>query len=640
MLMKKTHPQYIEGSLSISGKGTGYVRVPDSKQDDIEIDPSFLNTGLHRDKVKVLLHPKRKGESQCGEIIEIIARAKAGFSGVLEEEKGIYFLVPSDPKMYVDIIIPKDKLNGAKVGQKIFAQIISWKDSKMSPEGEVIEILGKKGENNAEMRGIALERGFSAFFPKAVNEEAKKLEGYEIAEEEIKKRRDLRGVPTFTIDPEDAKDFDDAISILELENGDLEIGVHIADVSHFVRLGNHIDKEAYKRGTSVYLVDRTIPMLPEILSNDLCSLKPNVDRLSMSAVFVITRDGHVKKEWFGKTIIHSDKRFTYEEAQGILDKKHGLFHLELNILNHLAKKFKKERFERGAISLDQEEVKFILDPHGAPLKVIKKVRGDTHKLVEEFMLLANRKIAEFMSRAGSQVFVYRIHDLPDREKIENLILFLKKLGYHIKSKQGDKVSSYDLNELLEKLEGKAEKDMIQTMIVRSMQKAVYSTKNVGHYGLAFKHYTHFTSPIRRYPDLMVHRLLYGKLEGHKISADAWKDYEKMSAFASEREKFAADAERASIKYKQVEYMSSRIGQIYEGVITGVTDWGIYVEEIETKCEGLIRLRDLGDDFYIYNEKELSVIGKKTRKKYRIGDKLKIKVKDADLNQRTIDYVLV
>lgn len=638
--MKKNSERYVEGVLSVTGKGIGYVRVPEAKQDSIEIDPSFLNTGLHGDRVKVLLHPRKKVGEQCGEIVEVLSRAKAGFTGVIEEEREINFLVPNDPKMYVDIILPKEKLKGAKAGDLVFAEIVSWKDPRKSPTGEVVEILGKKGENNAEMRGIALERGFSAYFPKPVNEEAHKLEGYEIPEKEIERRRDFRGITTFTIDPVDAKDFDDAISIKELTTGDFEIGVHIADVSHFVRPKNAIDKEAYKRGTSVYLVDRTIPMLPEVLSNDLCSLKPNVDRLSMSAVFVMTKDAQVKDAWFGKTVIHSDKRFTYEEAQEILDKKHGLFHNELNILNHISKRLKKERFLKGAISLDQEEVKFVLDERGVPLKVIKKVRGDTHKLVEEFMLLANRKVAEFMSGGGGGVFVYRIHDLPDREKIENLIHFLKKIGYHIKTSKKGEVSPFDLNELVEKLGDRPERDMIQTMIVRSMQKAIYSVKNIGHYGLAFKHYTHFTSPIRRYPDLLVHRLLLDKLEGRRVGAEKWKEYEKISAFASEREKFAADAERTSIKYKQVEYMSSRIGQVYDGVITGVTDWGIYVEEIETKCEGLIRLSDLGDDYYIYNEKELSVVGRRTKKKYRIGERLKVKVKGADLEQRTIDYILV
>ncbi|MFA6397553.1 MAG: ribonuclease R [Candidatus Paceibacterota bacterium] len=640
----------IEGFLSITGKGFGYVRPrdikPGTKDFDIEIDPAFLNTGLHGDEVKVLLHPKIKNKQQNGEVVSVLKRSKAGFSGILQKENDIFYLIPSDFKMYADIIIPKEKIGGAKIGQKVFVEITDWKDVKKPPQGEVVKVLGEPGENDAEMQAIALEKGFRSEFPNDVEKEAERLKLSPITNEEINKRRDLRKVTTFTIDPEDAKDFDDAISVRELDSdphhggASYEIGVHIADVSHYVRKGTILDKEADKRGTSVYLVDRTIPMLPEILSNDLCSLRSKEQKLTFSAIFTMTKSGEVVSEWFGKTIIDSDKRFTYEEAQEILNKKEGIFYKELSILNSLAKKLTKKRFEEGAISLDQEEVKFLLDEKGVPIKVYKKLRQDTNKLVEEFMLLANRKVAEFMSKNQKEkIFVYRVHDLPDKEKIQNLVIFLKKLGYQIKTVDGI-IPAYEINRLIEELEGKEEKNSIHTAIIRSMAKAVYSTKNIGHFGLAFKYYTHFTSPIRRYPDVIVHRLLDDCLKKVQISKEKWKEYEDVSVASSAREKEASDAERASIKYKQAEYMSYRIGQTFDGVITGVTEWGIYAEEKETKCEGMIKLRDLGNDFYVYDEKQMEVTGKKTKKRFRLGDKVKIKVLGADMNKKTIDYIFV
>ena len=645
----------IEGVISISSKGIGYVKTKEQKYKDtpIEIGHGFLNTALHGDTVRVLLHPVRSLQGQTrersrsrtfpgpitGEVTEIISRSKAGFAGVLEIEQGVYFLSPSDTRMYTDIIIPKDKLNGAKAGQKVFGIIISWKDPQKAPEGEINKILGKPGENNAEMQGIALEKGFRSDFPPEVEKEAEKLKTHSDIEKEIKKRRDFRQILTFTIDPEDAKDFDDALSFIELGHDRYEIGVHIADVSHYVRPATSLDREASKRGTSVYLVDRTIPMLPETLSNNLCSLNPKEDKLTMSAVFEMDKEGRVHKEWFGKTIINSNKRFTYEEAQKVLDNEGGPYFHELRILNDIAKKLTKKRFEYGAVSLDQEEVKFELDKKGVPIKVFKKVRGDANKLIEEFMLLANRKVAEFIAKGNDKVFVYRIHDLPNKEKMADLIFFLKKLGYRLPHKAG-LVSSASINDLILRLEGREEKDTIQTAIIRSMAKAIYSTKNIGHYGLAFKYYTHFTSPIRRYPDIVVHRLTEHYLAKKHISKEKWHEYEIISNFSSQREKEAQEAERASIKYKQVEYMSYRIGEVYNGVITGVTDFGIFVEEKETKCEGLVRLKDLTDDFYILNEKEMMIIGQRHRKKYRVGDKVKIKVTDANINKKNIDYVFV
>ena len=425
-----------------------------------------------------------------------------------------------------------------------------------------------------------------------------------------------------------------------MNGGRVEIGIHIADVSHYVRPKTAIDKEAIKRSTSLYLVDRTIPMLPKTLSNDLCSLNPNEDKLTMSAVFTLDSNAQVLEKWFGKTIIHSDKRFTYEEAQEILDKGEGKLHKELDTLNRLAKKLTEERHEKGAISMDQEEVKFELDKDGVPLRVFKKVRQDTNKLIEEFMLLANKKVAKFVAEMEEEsVFVYRVHDNPDYDRMHNLTLFLKSLGYNLKTKDGV-VEGKELNNLIKSLEGKPGKDTIQTAIVRSMAKAIYTTKNIGHYGLAFEHYTHFTSPIRRYPDVMVHRLLEEYLSGKKIKEDEWHLYEAMCVYSSQREKEAADAERASIKYKQVEYMSARIGQLFDGIISGVTEWGVYVEEKETKCEGMIKLRDLGDDYFVFDEKNYRVYGERTKKSFTLGDPVKFKVVATDMVRKTIDYKFV
>ncbi|MCU0660561.1 MAG: ribonuclease R [Candidatus Pacebacteria bacterium] len=631
--------QTIEGTISLTTKGIGYVRNKELAT-SIEIDTPFLNTALHGDQVRVQLHSTTQDKELTGEIIEIIQRAKAGFAGVLEKDGPYYFLVPSDTKMYTDILIPEDKLKDAHIGQKVFCVITDWKDPKKSPIGEIVEVLGIPRENNAEMRAIALEKGFSTGFPDDVEKEAAELlsEDMEVA---AQGRRDFRGTTTFTIDPEDAKDFDDALSFRVLENGHYEIGIHIADVSHYLKPGSALDREAIKRQTSVYLVDRTIPMLPEILSNDLCSLKPNVDRLVMSAVFIMDVKGTVYDAWYGKAIIHSDKRFTYEEAQAVLDTGGGAYHNELTLLNTIAKALTKQRFAAGAISLDQEEVKFKLDTNGVPIAVYKKIRQDTNKLIEEFMLLANRKVAEFVDTETKKerIFVYRIHDLPDKEKTENLVTFLKKLGYNVKTHDGI-IPSSEINILLESLEGKEERETIHTAIIRSMAKAIYSTKNIGHFGLAFEYYTHFTSPIRRYPDVIVHRLFEEYLHGRDIDKKQWESYEQMCTLASQREKEAADAERASVKYKQIEYMSLRIGQAFDGVITGVSEWGVYAEEKASKCEGMIRMKDLGDDFYELDEKHMRIVGKKTKKTFQIGDKVKIRVTNADLNKKVIDYAFV
>jgi len=633
--------QNIEGIINISHKGFGVVRVK-GREETIEIEHNFLHTACHGDTVSILLHPKIKGQPDTGEVVNIIRRSKKGYAGVLEKENNTYFLIPSDLKMYADIIIPEDKLNNAKIGQKVFVEIKDWRDAKKSPIGEVIKVLGTPMEHNAEMEAIALEKGFDAIFPIDVEKEAQKIAQDGIREKDLVGRRDLRDVVTFTIDPLDAKDFDDALSFKSIKNNLYEIGIHIADVSHYVNVGSCLDEEARGRGTSVYLVDRTIPMLPEELSNGLCSLNEKVDRLTFSAIFEIDIDGKVHKQWFGRTIINSNKRFTYENAQKILDTKSGLFYKELSTINSIAKKLLKKRFEEGAISLEQEEVKFKLNESGVPISVYTKERGDTNKMIEEFMLLANRRVAEYMSNPKNDkggVFLYRIHGEPDKDRMRDLSDFLRKLGYNTKLINGI-IPSKEINNLIIKLQKSPLKDTINTAIIRTMAKAIYSTKNIGHYGLGFKFYTHFTSPIRRYPDVIVHRLLQDSLSGNIIPKERWYEYEKMSIEASSREKEASEAERASIKYKQVEYMSSRIGLKFEGVITGVTEWGLYIEDKKTKCEGMVRMRDLSNDYYFFDKKGMSIKGKKTKNKYTLGDKVIFTVKEADMNKKTIDYQLI
>jgi ribonuclease R len=636
----KEFSRNIEGIIFISNRGTGSVRLIQENK-IIEIDHSFLRTACNGDTVVVLLHPKKIDGTLSGEVIKILNRSKKGYAGVLEKENDTYFLIPSDLKMYSDIIIPSNKLNGAKIGQKVFVTITDWTDAKKAPIGQIEKILGMPMENNAEMEAIALEKGFNATFPAFIIEDAQKIARAGITASDFNNRRDMRSTTTFTIDPADAKDFDDAISFKKLSNGHLEIGIHIADVSHYVKLNSDLDAEARHRGTSVYLVDRTIPMLPEELSNGLCSLNEGVDRLTFGAIFELDKMGVVLKEWFGRTIINSNKRFTYEEAQKILDNKKGHLFEELSTLNSIAKKLLKKRFDEGAISLEQDEVKFKLDANGVPLSVFTKERGDTNKLIEEFMLLANRSVAQFMSKRkdGTQgVFLYRVHDLPNKDKIKDLVTFLKRLGYKVTIKNGI-IPSEEMNELISKIENSPMRDTINSAIIRTMAKAIYSTKNIGHYGLGFKYYTHFTSPIRRYPDVIVHRLLSDFLENKVIPKERWFEYEQMSQEASAREKEAAEAERASIKYKQVEYMSSRIGEKYEGIITGVTEWGLYIEDKKTKCEGMVRMRDMRDDYYTFDKEGMSIHGRKTHKKYTFGNTVKFTVKNADMNKKTIDYEL-
>jgi ribonuclease R len=641
------------GQISITSKKDGYVRVADLMENGegaIFIDHSHLHTALHHDIVEVEIFGKKKnlrGEDELyGTVTSIVERNKHGYAGILEADNGMYFLVPDDKRMYTDILIPHDALHDAAPGMKIVARITDWKDAKKSPIGEVAFVLGHPGENDAEMLAYALERGFSDEHGKQVNEEAETIKKRGITEEDKQGRRDFRSIPTFTIDPLDAKDFDDALSFKKLDNGHYEVGIHIADVSYYVRPGTALDEEAIARETSVYLVDRCIPMLPEVLSNDLCSLVQGEDRLVMSCVLEIDDAGKVYNEWYGRSLINSHRRYTYEDAQTTLDTHNGDFYEELNILNKIAKNLTKERFAHGALQLETQEVKFKLDEKGVPVDVYTKERGDTHKLVEEFMLLANKYVSKYITEMqekkngeGNAVCVYRIHDKPDPDRMHELDLYIRGLGYHVRFTDG-LIPSQDLNALLEKMGDRPEKALLQVHITRSMAKAVYSTKNIGHYGLAFSFYSHFTSPIRRYPDVLTHRLLMQVVEDKYPNVEERGLYESLCVKASRREKEASDAERGSIKYKQVEYMSYRIGQEFEGMVTGVSEWGIYVEEKKSKCEGMVKLRDLGNDFYVYDQKGGRVFGERTGIEYKIGTPVRIQVKNANLELRLIDYALL
>ena len=643
--------QELEGVLKVSTKGVGYVAVeagPKQPEETIEIDGTDLNTGLPGDRVRVLVHtnkPKdRKTENRTGEVVAILERKKLEYVGVLEAENGFFYLVPDDKRVYKDILITKEQLNGAAAGDKVLAAITKWDDPKKDPLGQVVEVIGKPGVHETEMRAIVLDRGFHPGFPPAVEAEAAAIKAAEGAtrEAEIKRRLDYRHIPTCTIDPIDAKDFDDALSFQTLPNGDYEVGVHIADVSHYLRAGTALDDEARKRATSIYLVDRTIPMLPEVLSNDLCSLNPNEDKLTFAAIFTMSPDGKVKERKFAKTVIRSAKRFTYEEGQAVLDTGQGPFAKELPILNDLAEKLRAEKIKQGAISFENEEVKFELDASGHPIRIYKKLRTAIHLLIEDFMLLANRSVAEYVSglvHDADGQFVYRVHDLPDGEKLQQLANFLKPLGYHLPLKHGE-IKSRDLNTFLMSVAGRPEESMIKTAAMRSMAKAIYDMKNIGHYGLAFPHYTHFTSPIRRYPDVMVHRLLEIYLRGETPSPELLREYRSLSARCSIRELEAQDAERESIKFKQAEFMQDKVGRVYDGIISGLAKWGIYIQEPETLAEGMVKLNDMKDDYYIFDEKNYAMVGERTKRRFRLGDRVRVKVVSANPSQRLIDFAFV
>lgn len=638
---------YIEGVIDITVSGAAYV-MNENFEDDIVIAPRNTGTAMNGDTVKVLLYAKRSSKRQEGEVIEVIKRAKNEFAGTIQINPKFAFLVPDSNKSNIDIFIPLSKLNGAKHGQKAVAKITEWLPETKNPTGEIIEVLGEAGDNNTEMNAILVEYGFPLRFPKEVEEEAEKIP-FEIPASEIKKRRDMRNITTFTIDPVDAKDFDDALSVQEIEDNKWEIGIHIADVSHYLRQGMSMDEEAFERGTSVYLVDRVIPMLPEKLSNHVCSLRPNEDKLCYSAIFHIDADANVLDEWFGRTVIHSDKRFSYEEAQEIIENKEGILSKEILLLDTLAKKLRAGRFKKGAITFEKVEVKFRLDEKGNPTGVYTKENKDSNKLIEEFMLLANRKVAEFIGKhnAGKKskgsghpskapTFVYRIHDSPVPEKLQNFSLFASKFGYQINTRT-EKEVAHSLNQLMSDVRGKREQNVLEQLAIRTMAKAVYTTENIGHYGLAFDYYTHFTSPIRRYPDVLVHRLLDLYLhEGKSVDA---KDYEEMCQHSTNMEIRASEAERASIKYKQVQYLQDKKGVVFDGLISGVTEWGFYVELTESKCEGLVRLRDIGNDFYELDEKNYCIIGHRSGKVFRLGDEVRVEIKNTDLVKKQIDFLL-
>lgn len=631
----------VEGTIRVSSKGVGYVEIEGMKE-DIEISPAYLNTALDQDRVKIVLHGKVIGARATGEVVQVLFRNKTRFVGVIDREDGTFLLMPDDARMYRPILIPKQKLLGAEKGDKVFVEMTHWTDPKKEPLGEVLQVLGKPDNHEVEMQAIVLERGFRTSFDPDVIVEAQKIPE-EIPESEIRKRRDMRKTLAFTIDPKDAKDFDDALSFNKLENGNIEVGVHIADVSYYVTPGDRIDKEALERGTSIYLVDRTIPMLPERLSNNICSLVPEKDRLTFSVILTMNKRGDVLDEWFGRTIIHSAKRFTYEEAQGVIDANKGP-HLEaLATLNTMARQIRERRIEAGAIAFEADEVKFELDQNGKPIRVYRKIIQDTNKLIEEFMLLANKHVARLIAtkdKRAESVFVYRVHDVPNEERMQDLRDFLHGIGYDLRLDKSGMASSRNINRMLEEVRGRAEEAMIQMATVRSMAKAVYTTKNIGHFGLGFEYYTHFTSPIRRYPDLMVHRLLQSYLEGKPVSKKALEREEHLARYCSQMEVQAAEAERASIKYKQCEYFADRIGYEFAGTISGVTEWGIYVEDPETKAEGMVHVRDIPNDFYFFEQKNYRIVGKNKHKSYRLGDKVRVKIATVDLKRKLIGMRLV
>ena len=652
--------QTVTGVLDRESVAKKTYLIPDDGGERVWIAERSMGCALNGDKVEVVLFPRRKGKEQEGEVVNVLERKKTEFVGILEVKPTFAFLNIDKKLLTHDMFIPLEKLNGGKDGQRCVGRIVEWSSKEKNPIGEIVAVLGDVGNNDAEMHAILAEFGLPYSYPQEVEDAANEISDV-IDAEEIARRKDMREVLTFTIDPRDAKDFDDALSIRKLESGLWEVGVHIADVTHYVTPNSIIDKEAYKRATSVYLVDRTIPMLPERLCNNICSLRPNEDKLAYSVVFQLDEFAEVKSYEICRTVINSNRRFTYEEAQEIIESQQSTvisqqsldntetreqYRAELLKLNELAKILRVKRFAKGAIAFDRVEVRFEIDEKGKPLSVYFKEAKEANKLIEEFMLLANKTVASHIgkpkgvkgAKAKPKTFVYRVHDVPNPDKLENFSTFIKRFGYKLKTTGKNQEVSSAINNLLDQVVGKREQNLIETLAVRSMAKATYTTENIGHYGLAFDYYSHFTSPIRRYPDMMAHRLLTRYLfeEGHSVNKN---EYEEYCEHSSDMEQLAASAERASIKYKQVEYMSERLGQVYDGVISGVTDWGIYVELNENKCEGMIPIRCLDDDYYEFDEKNYCIVGRHTGKRYQLGDELTVRIAKTDLVKKQLDFEL-
>ena len=640
--------RYKLSSYSLEMKGTFQRKsngrnwfVPEEGGEPILIAERNSRHALNGDKVRIAFYAKRKGRGPEGEVVEILERAEGNFVGTLDINKNYAFLLNDDKNLANDIFIPKDKLKGAKNGDKVVVRITEWPEKARNPIGEVVDVLGKAGENNTEMHAILAEFGLPYKYPEAVEKAAEYIQAG-ITDEEVARREDFRNVLTFTIDPKDAKDFDDALSLRRLNDNLWEVGVHIADVTHYVKERTLIDKEAYKRATSVYLVDRTIPMLPEKLCNNLCSLRPDEDKLCYSVIFHMDDRGEVKKSRIAHTVIRSNRRFCYEEVQEILEAKQGEMAEELMTLDRLAKVQREKRFKNGAINFDRYEVKFDIDETGKPIGVYFKESTDATQLIEEFMLLANRTVAERIGRVPkgkkAKVFPYRIHDVPDPDKLMNLSQFISRWGYKVRATGSKETVAKSINNMLNDVKGQKEQDLIENITIRAMAKARYSVYNIGHYGLALEYYTHFTSPIRRYPDMMVHRLLTRYLDEDKRTVNELT-YENYCEHCSDMEQTAANAERASTKYKQVEFMQDRLGQVFEGVISGITEWGLYVELNDNKCEGMIPIRDLDNDYYEFDEKNYCLRGRHKQHIYQLGDPLKVKVARTNLEKRQLDFVL-
>jgi len=630
--------KFVTGTVDMKNTGKAYV-ISDEGGDDIFIASNNVGHALHEDHVKAFIFPKRKGHKTEGQIVEIISRRKDTYVGVLELSKNFGFVIPDSNSMPYDIFIPKSQVGDAANGQKVLARITEWPEHSNNPFGEIVEVLGTPGEHNVEMKSILAEYNFPLSFPKEVEKDAEKIEAG--IEKEISKRRDFRDTWTITIDPEDAKDFDDALSLKKLDDGNWEVGVHIADVSHYVKPGTPLDKEAFERGTSVYLVDRVVPMLPEKLSNGVCSLRPNEEKLTFSAIFKMNENAEVLDEWFGKTVILSDRRFAYEEVQQTIETGEGEFLQNIMVLHGMATILRDKRFKNGSINFGSEEVKFKLDENGKPIETYIKEQKEANHLIEEFMLLANKKVAEKIAKPGGKetpkTFVYRVHDEPNPEKLNTFVQFLKKLGYSL-NVGSHQALAQSYNKLFRTIHGKGEEQMIETIAIRTMAKAFYSTDNIGHYGLAFRYYSHFTSPIRRYPDLMAHRLLFSYLNGMKSANKS--DTEEKCKHSSDMERRAIQAERDSVKYKQIEFMLDKKGQVFDGLISGVSKWGIFVEITKSKSEGLIRFNDLKDDYYLFDEDNYRIIGRQHGYVYRLGDAVKVLVKDVDMDKRQLELELV